>query len=81
MLKNISQLECTVDGKVGRFLLDCDTPLHLVKEMLFQFQAYVAKVEEAVKEQQKVAEPVVAPVPDICEVKVEDPKIEEFKTE
>jgi len=69
MLKNLSQLECCVDGKVGRFLLDSDTPLPMVKEMLVQFLTYVSKIEEQVKAQQQ------APVEPIAEVQ-EEQKVE-----
>lgn len=55
MLKNLAQLEHVVENKVCRFICDNDTPIHFVKEALFQFQAYIAKVEENIKAQQDQA--------------------------
>jgi hypothetical protein len=70
MLKNISRLESIVEGKVGHFTCDMDTPIALVKEMLFQFQKYIGQVEDHVKQLQEksVSE----------QEKVDEPKIEEI---
>jgi hypothetical protein len=51
MLKNISQLEFVVGEKSGRLLFDMDTPIQIVKEILFQAQKYVGQVEDQVKAQ------------------------------
>jgi hypothetical protein len=53
MIKNLSRLESIIDGKVGHFTCDVDTPLHSVKEMLFQFQKYIGQIEDAVKASQE----------------------------
>ncbi len=61
MLKNCSRLECVVNDKMGHFYCDIDTPLPVVKEMIFQFQKYVGLVEDQVRaqeEQKKQEEPV-----------------------
>ena len=49
MLKNFARLESIVDTKIGHFLVESDTPLGIVKEMLFQFGAYVAQLEAQAK--------------------------------
>ena len=51
MLKNISRLESVVGDKIGHFYCDNDTPLHVAKEMLFQFQKYIGQVEDNIKAQ------------------------------
>lgn len=53
MLKNICRLESIVEERVGHFLCDNDTPLHIVKEMLFQFQKYVGMLEDSSKKSQE----------------------------
>lgn len=64
MLKNICQLETVVQFKDnlgtdivknGRLLLDNDTPIHAVKEMLFSFLKYVGQIEDNIKSQQDAA--------------------------
>lgn len=52
MLKNLSGLECLVDNKKGHFVCENDTPLHVAKEMMFQFLKYIGQVEDSVKAQQ-----------------------------
>lgn len=60
MLKNLSQLEHIIENKICRFICDNDTPIHFVKEALFQFQKYIGHLEDQAKQQQeaqKQAEP------------------------
>ena len=45
MLKNFVRLESIVDSKIGQLFVQNDTPLGIVKEMLFQFSAYIAQLE------------------------------------
>ncbi len=52
MLKNLAQLEHIVENKVCRFICDNDTPVHFIKEALFQFQKYIGQIEDAAKQQQ-----------------------------
>lgn len=52
MLKNLIQLEHAIENKVCRFICDNDTPIHIAKECLFQFQRYIGQVEEMAKQQQ-----------------------------
>jgi len=59
MLKNISRLESIVNGKTGHLYLDSDTPLVIVKEMLFQFQKYIGQIEDNAKAQQEAEKPNV----------------------
>ncbi len=54
MHKIMCKLESVIEGKVGHFILDHDTPLHIVKEMLFQFQKYLGQIEDAAKAQQEL---------------------------
>lgn len=56
MLKNLSQLEHTVENKVFRFVCDNDAPIHFVKEALFQFQKYIGQIEDMAKQQQQQSE-------------------------
>lgn len=54
MLKQgLARLESIVGDKVGHLYLDGDTPLAIVKEMLFQFSAHVAEIERQALEKQK----------------------------
>ena len=52
MLKNISKLEIAINEKSYQLLCDMDSPLQDVKEAVFQFQKYIGKIEDQVKEQQ-----------------------------
>lgn len=57
MLKNLAELEVTVEGKVCRFLCESDTPTTYIKEALFQFQKCVGTIEDYAKaNQEKQAE-------------------------
>lgn len=58
MLKNLCELSYQVENKVCRLIMDNDTPLHCIKEALFQFQKYVGAVEDAVKAKQEADKPV-----------------------
>lgn len=49
------RLEHTVEGKIGHFLCENDTPLPSVKEMLFEFVKYIGQIEDNVKAQQAAA--------------------------
>ena len=53
MLKNCTRLECVVNEKVGHFYCDIDTPLPVVKEMIFQFQKYIGLVEDQIRAQEE----------------------------
>jgi len=53
MLKNLCELSHQVENKVCRFICDNDTPIHFIKEALFQFQKYIGAVEDAAKAQQE----------------------------
>ena len=64
MLKIRAELECTVEGKSGRFILDHDCPIQTAKEMIFQFQRMLFEVEDTAKKQleaQKAAEKLAEP--------------------
>ena len=65
MLKNISQLEFAIENKSYRFQCEIDSPLHHIKEALFQIQKYVGQVEDNIKLQEeqsrKSPQPVVSP--------------------
>lgn len=65
MLNNLCELSHTVENKVCRFICDNDTPIHFIKEALFQFQKYVGAIEDAAKAQQEATKANdVAPVDD-----------------
>lgn len=53
MLKNLSQLEVSIEGKSYRFHCDIDSPLAAVKEALFQFQKYIGQVEDQINSQKE----------------------------
>ncbi len=55
MLKYIAKYESTVEGKVGHFLLDHDTPICVAKEMAFQFLKYLGQIEDQARAQQEAA--------------------------
>ncbi len=64
MLKNIVKLECIIENKVYQLLCDNDSPLHHLKEVLFQFQKYVGQLEDDVKAQREAQEhPKVEDIP------------------
>lgn len=66
MLKNLAQLEHMIENKVCRFICDNDTPLHIIKESLFQFQKYIGQIEDQAKKQQETQKP-----PEVTEEKNE----------
>lgn len=66
MLKNLAQLEHMIENKVCRFICDNDTPLHIIKESLFQFQKYIGQIEDQAKKQQEAQKP-----PEVTEEKNE----------
>lgn len=49
MLKNIVKLEHKVGERIYQFILDNDSPLEHVKEVLFQFQKYIGQIEDQAK--------------------------------
>lgn len=46
ILKNISKLEHSIADKTFHFFCDSDSSLSHVKESLYQFLAYICKIEE-----------------------------------
>jgi len=67
MLSNLVQLAHQIENKVCRFICDNDTPIHFIKEALFQFQKHIGQVEDAAKAQQtetpvEPIKPVEAPI-------------------
>lgn len=46
MLKNLIQIEHTIEGKTGRFICDNDTPFNIAKELLFQASKYLGQLED-----------------------------------
>jgi hypothetical protein len=65
MLKNFARLESIVEGKIGHFMVENDTPIQFIKEMLFQFGAYLAQIEAQAKANaaQEASQGIVPPVP------------------
>jgi ABC-type glycerol-3-phosphate transport system substrate-binding protein len=61
MLKNISQLEYVIAGKVFHFACDMDSELHLVKEALCQFMKFVGNIEDQLQAQKQAPEGNVPP--------------------
>jgi len=61
MLKNLCQFEHIIESKVCRFICDNDTPIHFIKEALFQFQRYIGQLEDTAKAQRSA--PIVDDVP------------------
>ena len=53
MIRNCTRLECVVNEKSAHFYCDADTPLDVVKEMIFQFQRYVGNIEDQIKAAQE----------------------------
>lgn len=53
MLRNISQLQHIVSGKIYNFTCEPDSPLGDVKECLVKFLQYVGQIEDQVAAQQK----------------------------
>lgn len=65
MLKNLSKIELTIDNRLYQLLCDNDSPLHHVKEALFQFQKYIGQIEDQAKKQQEAIKVEENPNPDI----------------
>lgn len=55
MLKNISSLAIKIGERTYQLLCDIDSPLHEVKDVLFQFMKYVGQVEDNAKAAQEQA--------------------------
>lgn len=49
MLKNITRLECKIAEKIYHLTCDIDSPLHEVKESLFQFLKYIGQIEDQIE--------------------------------
>lgn len=58
MLKNLCQLENTINDKVCRFICENDTDINIIKEALFQFQKFIGSVEDMAKANKEKAESV-----------------------
>ena len=56
MLKNISQLEYIIDGKLYHFTGDADSPLPKVKEALVKFLHFIGQIEDQIAAGQKELE-------------------------
>ncbi len=67
MLKNCTRLECIVNDKTGHFYCDMDTPLLVVKEMIFQFQKYVGLIEDQIRAQEEAKKAQEAKEPEFIE--------------
>ena len=79
MLKNLSVLEHSIEGKAYQFLCDPNSPLNHVKDALVKFLGYVQQVEDQVRTAQDKAAQEQKPVEDHV-VEAEQPK-EEPKAE
>jgi len=55
MLKNLAKLEIILENRTYQLLLEADSPLQHVKEILFQFQKYIGQIEDAAKAQAEEA--------------------------
>lgn len=67
MLKTLGQFEVEISGKIGRFTLDHDTPIHVAKSMCFEFIKMIGRIEDAAKAAEDAAKaaetpPEVAPI-------------------
>jgi len=73
MFKNVAHFEHVIEGKVGHFLIENNTPIALAKEMLFEFLKRLGQIEDNVKAQQAAEAEAKAnePVPDISPANLE----------
>jgi hypothetical protein len=55
MLKNVTQLKDTIEGKEFCFYCENDASIGGAKEFLFRCLTYMGKIEEAIKAQQEQA--------------------------
>jgi CO dehydrogenase nickel-insertion accessory protein CooC1 len=55
MIKLLALFESEIEGKVGRFMLDHDTPIAAAKEMGLAYLKYLGQVEDAAKAQAEAA--------------------------
>ena len=74
MIKTLAQFESTVEGKVGRFLLDHDTAISTAKQMVCEFLTYLVNIEAQGKAAAEAAAAAAEPVAEAA--KPESPKIE-----
>ncbi len=72
MIKNLAQIELNVADKTYRLVCDQDSPINAVKEALFQFSSYVARLEEKIAEDMKKVEEEKAKVEVVPEEVVVD---------
>lgn len=72
MLKDIKQFESEIEGKMGRFMVEYDTPISVAKEMLFQFLKILGQIEDNYKAAQ-AAQPSPESSPEIEPSPVETP--------
>jgi hypothetical protein len=56
MIKNVTQLEATIVGKVHRFLCDSDSQVDHVIDALVQFLAYAKQIKDAAQKAQEEAQ-------------------------
>lgn len=55
MMSNLTKLEHRIGDKVYHLLCDQDSPIHEVKEALFQFLKFAGQVEDAARMAQQAA--------------------------
>lgn len=74
MLENISKLECKIGERTYQLLCKMDSPLHELKEALFEFSKFIGQVEDRAKAQQE-AERIEAESKEVDESKFEDVEV------
>lgn len=55
MLKNITQLETTIGGKIHRYLCENDSQIDHVIDALIQFMSYAKQIKDAIAQQAEQA--------------------------
>jgi hypothetical protein len=64
MIKLIAQYESIVEGKIGRFFMDHDTPINIAEQMACEFLTYLGTVKAQAKAQADAAKAAENPVPE-----------------
>ncbi len=73
MIKVIASFEQEVEGKIGRFYVDYDTPISSAKEMAFAFLKHLGNIEDQAKAKMAQDEAIK----NQCELKDQEMPIEE----
>jgi hypothetical protein len=75
MLKTRAQIEVSSQNKTGQLLVDTDTPINVVKDIIAKLMVFAQQIEDNIQEQAKNAPAPTAPAePEATTASVSDAK-------